>query len=102
MIAKLLVPAGASDQERAGEMLLPVQPMPLKMWAAGIVLPACTSELVRVNFAAGFWAEAPEKAAAAMTTAVVRGLNMRGLCGRKRSVMGARMLAYIIPIFGGK
>src|SRR5579862_4079605 len=47
--AKLLVPAGALLQLRAGEILPPLQPKPLKTCAAAIVLPSARSGLERVN-----------------------------------------------------
>src|SRR6185437_4514556 len=50
--AKLLAPLGAPLQLKAGEMLPPVQPKPLKTCSLAIVAPSLTSALVKVMFCA--------------------------------------------------
>src|SRR4051794_4014821 len=47
--AKLLVPAGAPLQLRAGEMLAPLQPNPFKSCSSAIVPPSFRSGLVKVR-----------------------------------------------------
>jgi hypothetical protein len=49
MSAKLWVPGGAPLQDRAGEMFAPLNPMPLKTCAWGIVPPWAKSLLLSVN-----------------------------------------------------
>src|SRR5262249_17787659 len=50
--AKLLVPAGAPLQLKAGEVLLPVQPKPLNTCAPAIVAPSLMSGLLSVRLCA--------------------------------------------------
>src|SRR5579875_1502696 len=52
VMAKLLVPCGAPDQDSAGERSPPLQLPPLNTWASGIVPPLAKSGVVTVNPAA--------------------------------------------------
>ena len=52
LTAKLLVPLGAPLQLRAGEILPPVQPKPLKTCSLAMVPPSLMSGLVKVMLCA--------------------------------------------------